>query len=72
MTPNALLEQILKLPPADRLQHIEDIWESLAKSEASVTVPAWHRDELDRRLANVSEQPTLSWDEVRERLGPPR
>lgn len=72
MTPNALLEQILLLPPEQRLQLIEDIWASLAKSEASVPVPGWHREELDRRLADPAEQPTLSWDDVRRRARPPR
>ena len=72
MTPNALLEQILLLPPEQRLQLIEDIWASLAKSEASVPVPGWHRDELDRRLADLSERPSLSWEAVRQRARPPR
>ena len=64
MTPHALLEEILKLPPEQRLQLVEDIWASLAKSEASVPVPAWHRDELDRRLADPAEQASLDWGEV--------
>lgn len=72
MTSNALLEQILGLPPAERLQLLEDVWASLAKSEASVPVPAWHREELDRRLASVAEEPSLSWDEVQRRARPQR
>lgn len=72
MPSDALLEQILKLPPEQRLQLVEDIWASLAKSEASVPMPEWHREELNRRLANVSERATLSWDEVQQRLRPLR
>lgn len=63
MTSSALLAQILQLPPGQRLQLVEDIWDSLALSEASVPVPEWHRAELDRRLADPSEQATLGRSE---------
>lgn len=72
MTPSALLSQILQLPPEQRLQLVEDIWDSLAQSEASVPVPEWHRTELDRRLADPSEQAALSWDDVQQGLKPRR
>ena len=72
MASTPLLKQILELPPEQRLQLVEDIWDSLAQSEASVPVPEWHRRELDRRLADPDEKATLSWDEVQERLKPKR
>lgn len=72
MTSSALLSQILQLPREQRLQLVEDIWDSLAQAEAGVPVPEWHRSELDRRLADPNEQETLSWDEVQQRLKPQR
>lgn len=72
MSPDDLLAQILQLPPDQRLQLVEQIWESLATSAAGVPVPGWHREELDRRLADASEQATLSWDEVQQQLKPGR
>ena len=72
MTSSALLSQILQLPPDQRLQLVEEIWDSLAKSAASVPVPEWHRAELDRRLADPSEQATLNWDDVQQGLKPRR
>ena len=72
MTSIPLLMQILELPPEQRLQLVEDIWDSLAKSEATVPVPDWHRAELDRRLGDPSEKGTLSWDEVQQQLKPRR
>lgn len=72
MKSNALLSQVLQLPPEQRLQLVEDIWDSLARSETSVPVPEWHRAELDRRLADPGEQETLSWSEVQKRLKPRR
>ena len=71
MTPKALLEEILRLPPDERLRLVEDIWDSLAEESARVPVPDWHRAELDRRLNDREEQATISWTQVRERLRRP-
>jgi putative addiction module component (TIGR02574 family) len=68
MTPKALLDEILRLPPDQRLQLVEDVWDSLAASPDHVGVPAWHREELDRRLADPGEQTNLSWQDVQSRL----
>jgi putative addiction module component (TIGR02574 family) len=68
MTPTALLDEILRLPPDQRLKLVEDVWDSLAASPDAVGVPEWHRDELDRRLADPAEQATLSWQDVQARL----
>jgi putative addiction module component (TIGR02574 family) len=70
MPPSALLDEILRLPADQRLKLVEDIWDSLAASPSEVPVPQWHRDELDRRLADSSEQATITWDDVQSRLKP--
>jgi putative addiction module component (TIGR02574 family) len=66
MSQRALREQILELPPAERLQLVEDLWESLAQSPDAVPVPEWHREVLDDRLADASDTPTQSWQKVQE------
>jgi putative addiction module component (TIGR02574 family) len=43
MPPNTLLDEILRLPPDQRLQLVEDVWDSLAASPDDVRVPDWHR-----------------------------
>lgn len=68
MTPKALLDEILRLPPDERLRLVEDIWDSLAESSERIPVPEWHRAELDRRLADKAEQATIAWTDVRSRL----
>ena len=68
MTRPALLDEILHLPPSERLRLVEDIWDSLAVSTNHVPVPDWHREELDRRLAEPADQATLSLDELKDRL----
>lgn len=64
MSARPILEDILRLPPDQRLRLVEDIWESLAASPADVPVPDWHRELLDERLADPGEQPSRTWDEV--------
>ena len=71
MTPKALLEKILRLPVDERLQLVEDIWDSIAATPEDVPVPDWHKAELDRRLDEPEPGPNLSWDEVRAKLHGP-
>ena len=64
----SLLDEILHLPPAERLRLVEDVWDSLAASTTDVPVPEWHRAELDERLADPAEQATISADDLKGRL----
>jgi len=68
MTPKTLRDEILQLPPADRLQLLEDIWDSFVGTPDAVPVPDWHKAELDRRLDQPAPGPGLSWEEVRGKL----
>lgn len=66
MTSDPLREQILGLPPEARFELLADVWDSIAAEPEAVPVPEWHREELDRRLAEPDPQ-HLTWSEVRER-----
>jgi putative addiction module component (TIGR02574 family) len=54
----------------ERLQLVEDLWDSLELDQDQIPVPDWHREELDRRLAAYQRDPGAgaSWEEVRERI----
>lgn len=67
MTPKALRDQIMRLPPGERLQLVEDIWDSLAADAGQIPVPEWHKRELDRRAADPSPQYVAS-EEMHARL----
>jgi putative addiction module component (TIGR02574 family) len=69
MTPKTLRDEILRLPPDDRLDLLEEIWDSLATSPTDVPVPDWHKTELDRRLDHPAAGAPESWDAVKARLG---
>jgi putative addiction module component (TIGR02574 family) len=66
MSQRALRTEILRLPPAERLELLEEIWESLAQSPDTVPSPDWHRELLDERLADPAERGTRTWEEVQE------
>ena len=68
MTPKALRDEILQLPAADRLQLLEDIWDSFVGTPDAVRVSDWHKAELDRRRDQPASGPGLTWEEVRGKL----
>lgn len=67
MTKEALLAEILRLPPEERIELLGDAWDAIAASPEDVPVPEWHVEVLEERLAE--EDPIyVSWEELRERL----
>jgi putative addiction module component (TIGR02574 family) len=61
---------VFDLSPSEKLQLVEDLWDDLAAVPESVPVHAWQKEELDRRKANLLNNPAsgLSWDEVKRRV----
>jgi putative addiction module component (TIGR02574 family) len=53
---------------SERLQLVEDLWDSI--DDEQIPVPEWHLQELERRLAEFRANPEAGapWAEVRERL----
>jgi putative addiction module component (TIGR02574 family) len=67
MTKQALLTEILRLPPEERIELLGEAWDTIAASPEEVAIPEWHVQELERRLAAVDPE-FVAWDEVRDRL----
>ncbi len=63
------LQEILQLPPEDRLHIAEQIWDSLNPDDIKLTKE--QKEELDARLAvdKAGRMPWYSLDEVKNRLG---
>lgn len=61
---------LFELSVPQRLQLVEDLWDSIAAVPESVPVPDWQKEELDRREAEHRKNPdaVLSWEEVKERM----
>ena len=63
-------KEILSLSVADRLQLLEEIWDSLAETPEAIPVTDAQRKELARRRRAHARNPSAakSWAEVRARL----
>jgi len=61
---------IEKLAPEERLQLIEDLWESLRSQPGTIRLTSAQQAELDRRLDELDrgEAQVMSWDEVKRRI----
>ena len=61
---------IAEMSVEQRMELVEDLWDSIAALPESVTVPEWHKAELERRLeayhANSGEG--SPWQDVKNRL----
>ena len=65
---NTTIQEIETLPVSLRVQLVEDIWDSIARSNASIPIPQWQKDELDLRKQNYLLNPDSgrTWDEVKK------
>ena len=46
------MQELDTLPVPERVQLVEDVWDSIARNNAEVTMPQWQKAELDRRKRN--------------------
>ncbi len=65
----ALVEQVLNLTEQERLDLMDQIWESLAKNPERIPLPSEHRQILEARLKAHHSNPkdVVSWEAVRGR-----
>lgn len=64
------LTEILQLSVAERIQLVEDIWDSIVAFPESLVLTEPQKQELDRRLAAYRQQPesNIPWAEARRRI----
>ncbi len=53
------LADVQKLSVSERIQLVEDIWDTIATTPEQIPVPQAQRNELDRRLAAYHKQPSM-------------
>jgi putative addiction module component (TIGR02574 family) len=60
---------LFKLGRAERLQLVEDLWDSIAQEEAELPVPDWKHEELRRRKERFLQHPVSgrTWEQVKQR-----
>ena len=66
---NAELAPLLKLGRAERLQLVEDLWDSIAQEEGELPLSDSKRDELRCRKERFLKHPASArtWDQVKEK-----
>ena len=61
---------IRDLSVAERIQLVGEIWDSIAEEWVEFELTDAQRDEIDRRLASLKENPdqVITWEEIVERV----
>ncbi|MEB3189789.1 MAG: addiction module protein [Snowella sp.] len=68
---NTLLsEQIMPLTVAERLQLIEEIWNSISNNDSEIVLTPAQQQEIDRRLESSSDVKNQgkSWQEIKQKF----
>ena len=66
----ALNTEISRLSPTEKLQLVEELWDTLAANPDQLGIPAWHAKLLAEDQALYQANPTegSSWSEVKARI----
>lgn len=65
-----LLADIVNLSVAERIQLVQDVWDSIAAEPGQLPLTEEERQKIDRRLADLETNPGVGrpWAEVKARL----
>jgi putative addiction module component (TIGR02574 family) len=69
---HARRQELFDLPVAERIELVEELWDSIAADceREGLPLPDEQREDLARRLREAEAEPTggAPWEEVRERI----
>lgn len=70
MRPDQIKDEINELELSEKLILVEDIWDSIAASNAEIPMPEWQKQELDKRYKEYQEGKLElhDWESVHEGL----
>ena len=70
MTSKALRKELFRLSVAERLELVEELWDSIPGDDEALALSPEQREDLDRRVAEAEADPDggSSWDAARERI----
>jgi putative addiction module component (TIGR02574 family) len=62
--------ELFRLTLPERLQLVEDLWDSIAAEAEGLPLTAWQKAELQRREAEYRQNPSLAstWEEAKQRI----
>jgi putative addiction module component (TIGR02574 family) len=64
------LDQLRKLPVSERIQLVEDLWDTIATDSDSINLSRAQTEELDRRLDRYENSPGegVEWTTLKSRI----
>ena len=64
------VSEILQLSVAERIQIVEDIWDSISESPEQLALSDKEKLELDKRLESYAENPNegIEWETLKKNL----
>ena len=67
---SSLRDEILKLPLAERIQLVDDIWDSVIAQAEALELTDAQRAELERRLRKAERDPSggVAWEDLEAEL----
>ncbi|MCP5059279.1 MAG: addiction module protein [bacterium] len=70
MTSNALRKELFRLSVAERLELVEELWDSIPAEAEALDLTREQREDLDQRLAEADSDPEggSPWEAARERI----
>lgn len=65
-----ILNEINKLELIEKIVLVEDVWDSIAKSNSEIPMPEWQKIELDKRYAKYKkgEMTLHDWEDVHKNI----
>lgn len=70
MRQEKIMQEVNELDLSEKLMLVEDIWDSIASNNAELPMPAWQKQELDRRYNEYKEGKLAlhNWQDVHKVL----
>ncbi|MCA9732745.1 MAG: addiction module protein [Deferribacteres bacterium] len=70
MLPNEILQAVKKLDLSEKLLLVEDIWDNIASSNATIPLHEWQRKELAKRYKEYTsgKMAMHDWQSVHDEL----
>ena len=64
------IDKLRELSVAERIQLVEDLWDSIAADSANVKLSVLQTEELDRRIKRLDESPAegIEWSNLQDRI----
>jgi len=62
-------EDLLRLPLAEKIALVEDLWDSIDEQQLVTPLPNWKKDLIKNRIASDKENPTAgtNWEVLRNK-----